>query len=161
MSFHVRTWNKNKDAVSVDYGPLTFSLEIDERWQRSGGTDAWPEWEVFPASPWNYGLVLDPKSPEMSFTLVRKPGTLAEQPFTARSTPIEARATARQIPAWRIDGTGLVGALEQSPVRSNEPVETITLIPMGAARLRISAFPTIGNGPDAHDWAATDAAPRK
>jgi hypothetical protein len=31
-------------------------------------------------------------------------------------------------------------------------VEEITLIPMGCARLRISAFPTIGEGPDAHVW---------
>jgi hypothetical protein len=154
MTFHVRTWKQNKDAVSVDYGPLTFSLKIEERWQRSGGTDAWPEWEVFPSSPWNCGLVLDPKSPASSFTLVRKPGALAEQPFTAQTTPIEVRATARKIPGWTIDRTGLVGSLQQSPVRSNEPVETITLIPMGAARLRISAFPTIGNGSDAHDWVA-------
>ena len=50
---------------------------------------------------------------------------------------------------------GLVGLLQPSPVKSNEPTETITLIPMGAARLRISAFPTIGAGPDAHDWVET------
>ena len=37
-------------------------------------------------------------------------------------------------------------------MRSDEPLETVTLIPMGAARLRISAFPTIGTGPAAHDW---------
>src|SRR5262249_29268447 len=36
--------------------------------------------------------------------------------------------------------------------RSDEPLETITLIPMGAARLRITAFPRIGTGPDAHVW---------
>ncbi|UCG58434.1 MAG: discoidin domain-containing protein, partial [Phycisphaerales bacterium] len=28
----------------------------------------------------------------------------------------------------------------------------VTLIPMGCARLRISAFPTIGTGSDAHKW---------
>jgi hypothetical protein len=37
-------------------------------------------------------------------------------------------------------------------VRSGEPVETVTLIPMGAARLRISSFPVIGSGSSAHDW---------
>jgi hypothetical protein len=31
-------------------------------------------------------------------------------------------------------------------------VETVTLIPMGCARLRISAFPVIGEGPDAQPW---------
>jgi hypothetical protein len=30
----------------------------------------------------------------------------------------------------------------------------VTLVPMGATRLRISAFPVIGSGPDAHHWVA-------
>jgi hypothetical protein len=33
-------------------------------------------------------------------------------------------------------------------------VENITLIPMGAARLRISAFPVIGENTDTHHWSA-------
>jgi len=112
MSITVRVWKKNKDAETVDYGPLTFSLKIDERWQRSGGSDAWPEWEVFPTSPWNYGLVLNAKSPAESFEVIRKEEPLAEQPFTAKTTPIELRAIARKIPAWRMDRTGLVGLLQ-------------------------------------------------
>ena len=46
----------------------------------------------------------------------------------------------------------MAGEVQPGPVKSNEPVEEITLIPMGAARLRISAFPQIGDGPDAHVW---------
>ncbi len=34
MAVSVRTWAKNKDSVSVDYGPLTFSLKIGERWSK-------------------------------------------------------------------------------------------------------------------------------
>ena len=30
MKLTVKTWAKNHNAVSVDYGPLTFSLEIGE-----------------------------------------------------------------------------------------------------------------------------------
>ena len=37
-------------------------------------------------------------------------------------------------------------------MKSDEPAETVTLIPMGAARLRISAFPVIGTGKTAHEW---------
>jgi hypothetical protein len=51
-----------------------------------------------------------------------------------------------------MDSLGLVGKLQDSPVRSNEPTETITLIPMGAARLRISVFPQIGEGARSHEW---------
>jgi len=152
MRLAVRTWKKNHDSVSVDYGPLTFSLAIGERFQRYGKQQGdWTEEEVFPTSPWNYGLVLKPGDAAASFELVRKPGPLAEQPFTADASPLQLRASARRIPAWRSDAKGLVGKLQDSPVRSEEPLEKITLIPMGCARLRITAFPTIGAGPDAHD----------
>ena len=46
------------------------------------------------------------------------------------------------------DLNGLIRPLQDSPVKSEEPIDTITLIPMGAARLRITAFPTIGDGAD-------------
>ncbi len=152
MKISLRKWAKNHDSVSVDYGPLTFSLEIGERWSRDGGTEKWPEQEVFATTPWNYGLVLDGKKPESSFELTRLDGPLANQPFTAEAVPIRMKAKARRIPNWKQDATGLLRPLGPSPVKSDEPVETITLIPMGAARLRITSFPVIGDGPDAHEW---------
>jgi hypothetical protein len=154
MHVSVRKWAKNKDSVSVDYGPLTLALKIGERWVRYGGSQSWPEQEVFPSTPWNYGLVLDPQDPARSLDVLRKEGPLADQPFTPESAPLTVRARARRIPAWQQDRLGLVGLLQQSPARSAEPDETITLIPMGAARLRIASFPTIGDGPEAHDWIA-------
>lgn len=147
MRLSVRQWTKNQNAVSVDYGPLTFSLKIGARWSRYGGKDAWPELEVLPTTPWNYGLVLDRKNPAKSFSIVRKRAALAEQPFTPETAPLELRAKGRRISAWKQEASGLVGKLQPSPVKSDAPVETITLIPMGAARLRISSFPVIGNGP--------------
>jgi DUF1680 family protein len=152
MELSVRRWAANKNAASVDYGPLTFSLKIGERWMRYGGTDAWPEQEVLPTTAWNYGLVLDETNPALSFKVIRKKGSIARQPFTPENAPIMLEAKARKIPAWSADSTGLVGTLRPSPVTSSEPMETITLIPMGCARLRISAFPVIGSGPDAHSW---------
>ena len=152
MTLGVRQWTKNHNAVSVDYGPLSFSLKIGEKWSRWGGTDNWPGWEVFPTTPWNYGLVLDKKDPVASFELLRSTAPLAPQPFEPGSVPIELRVKARKIPHWTLNGRGLTGMLQPSPARSDEPLETVTLIPMGAARLRIAAFPTIGDGPEAHAW---------
>ena len=153
MRLAVRTWTKNKDSVSVDYGPLSFALAIKEQWSKHGSRDAsWPEWEVFPESPWNYGLVLDTKNPAKSFRMARKPGPLADQPFTPDATPISLQAKARKIPAWQLDRFNMVGQLQQSPAKSSEPLEPVTLIPMGAARLRISSFPSIGSGLNAHEW---------
>jgi len=151
MPIALTVWEKNKNAVSVQRGPLTYSLKIEERWERYGGTDEWPAYEVFPTTPWNYGLIVDPHNPAASLEVVKRTGPLADQPFTVENAPIQLKAKGKRIPGWKME-QGLVGAIQDSPVRSDEPVETITLIPMGCARLRISAFPTIGEGPDAHVW---------
>jgi hypothetical protein len=159
MHVALRKWDKNNNAVSVNYGPLTFSLLIGERWTAYGSHKEWPEFQVFPSTAWNYGLVLDETNPEKSFKVVKKPGPLPAQPFTPETAPIELRVTARKIPAWQEESNGLVGKLQPSPVKSGEPVETVSLIPMGAARLRISSFPVIGNGPEAHEWTASTRSP--
>ena len=151
MEISLRTWTANHHSVSVDRGPLTYSLAIEEQTVRLGGTDRWPAWEILPASPWNYGLVLG-RRPEASFTVIRKTWPDNDQPFTHDGCPIELIGRAHRIPEWREDPLGLVGLLQPSPARSTEPVERIRLIPMGAARLRITAFPVIGRGTDAHAW---------
>jgi hypothetical protein len=151
----VRRWPKNENAASVDYGPLSFSLDIKERFASYGTRNPnWPEWEVFPDSPWNYGLVLDEKDPAFLLQIDQADGPLAAQPFTPETVPIKIEATGRRIPNWRADGNNVVGKLQPSPVKSDQPDEKITLIPMGAARLRLSMFPVIGSGSDAHDWSA-------
>ena len=159
MTVGIRTWTKNQNAVSVSYGPLWFALKIGEKWSRFSNTDSnkWPAFEVFPTTPWNYGLVLDEKASSNSFELTRSEGPLPGQPFTPEAAPIRLKAKARRIPHWTLNSRNMIGALQPSPVRSDEPLETVTLIPMGAARLRVTAFPTIGNGPEAHDWAETDS----
>ena len=64
-------------------------------------------------------------------------------PFTASETPIVIKAKARQIPEWTLDQHLLCGVLMDSPVVSTQPEVEVELIPMGATRLRISAFPVI------------------
>jgi DUF1680 family protein len=152
MPLTVRHWEKNNDSVSVDRGPLTFSLQIAEDYRRAGGSEAWPSWEIWPASPWNYGLVLDPDNAASSFSLVKRPWPANDMPFTQEGTPLQLQAKGRKIPQWQLDEHGLVQELQRSPALTNEPVEDITLIPMGAARLRISAFPVADESPEAHEW---------
>ena len=154
MTITTKTWPKQNNAVSVNYGPLTFALKIGEKWTRYGNNPKWPEFEVFPTTPWNYGLVADSK-----FELQRKPGPLAAQPFTPDAAPIQILAKARKIPLWKQDATGLITPLQPSPIKSAESVETVTLIPMGCARLRISAFPTVSDASNAREWALPPKAP--
>jgi hypothetical protein len=153
MRLSVRVWTKNQNAVSVDRGPLTYSLKIGEEWKPYGKAP-WPGHEVFPTTPWNYGLTVDPQNPAASLQVAVKPGPLAAQPFTPDAAPIELKAKARKIPEWQLDRHGLVAVLQPSPVHTTEPVETVTLIPMGCTRLRIAAFPVASDSPDANPWAA-------
>ena len=155
MRIAVRRWPKNQDAASVSYGPLSFSLAIQERWEKYGDPKAkWPEWEVFPASAWNYGLVLDAQDPAKSFEIIPQAGEVPLQPFTPETAPLALKAKVRKIANWQTDRNQMVDKLQPSPVRSAEPLEEIRLIPLGAARLRIGMFPVIGDGPDTHDWVA-------
>ena len=167
MKLSVQDWTNNHYCVSVNYGPLTFSLRIGERydrhdsiktaigdskWQKGADTSKWPSYEILPTTPWNYGLVLDPQNPVSSFTVQRGAWPSNDFPFTIDAAPITLAANAKRIPEWDLDRFGLCAVLQDSPVRSDEPVETVSLIPMGSARLRISAFPVIGTGPDSHRW---------
>lgn len=173
MEISVRQWTANHNSVSVNYGPLTFSLKIGERyerkdssktaigdsaWQKDADPSKWPAFEIYPTTPWNYGLVLDAAQPEKSFTIKKLAWPQDNFPFTPDSAPIQIVARAREIPEWTLDRHGLCAALQDSPAASDQPVQDVTLIPMGAARLRIAAFPTVSDAPDAHKWrAATDA----
>ncbi|MCP4592636.1 MAG: transcriptional initiation protein Tat, partial [bacterium] len=153
MTLGLRYWARNGDSVSVDRGPLTYSLKIGEKYTRYGGTDEWPALDVHPTTPWNYGLLIDPgKSLDSQFKVRKRSWPKDDQPFVTSAAPIEITTKAKRIPNWQADHQGLIDEVQQSPVKSDERAETVTLIPMGCARLRISAFPWIGEGPAATEW---------
>ncbi|OLF11995.1 hypothetical protein BLA60_08140 [Actinophytocola xinjiangensis] len=136
MPPRTRVWQHNH-AVSVDRGPLTFSLRIDELWRRYGGTEAWPEYEVTAGSAWNVALV--PGAP-----LTVGTGGDLDDPFTLDGAPVRITTQARDVPDWTADDENVVATLRGGPVATTAPARTVTLVPMGAARLRITAFPQAG-----------------
>ena len=153
MQIHVRTWEQNKNSVSVNYGPLSFSLKIkedylkvdskanaigDSKWQAGADQTKWPAFEILPGSAWNFGLEKGEK-----FEVVRRAWPADDFPWTQEAAPVEIRTKGRQIPQWTVDQHGLCGVLPQSPVLVNTPDQPLELIPMGAARLRISSFPVV------------------
>ena len=159
MSLKTRIWQVNQNSISVDYGPITFSLKIieaykklsstetaiwDSKWQAGANPEKWPAYEIVPVSAWNYGLIVDEADIAGSFKILFSDWPPDDYPFTPESSSVRLIAKGRKIPLWGIDRHGLVDVLPMYPVVTSEPVEELTLIPMGAARLRISAFPPVG-----------------
>ena len=158
MKLSQSVWQVNQQSRSIDYGPLTFSLKIvedykmvsstetaigDSKWQKNADPAKWPTFEIYPASLWNYALVIDDNLPlEDNFVVVKKEWPADNFPFTSQQVPIEIKAKGKKLVTWEIDQYGLCSEL---PIMENRKFESktedITLIPMGAARLRISAFP--------------------
>ena len=151
MEISKRQWQVNKNSVSVNYGPLTLSLEIKERyervnsietaigdskWQEGADVSAWPSFEIYPDSPWNYALAIN-----QPLRMEKKALPLEANPFTLENVPYRWKTKGRIIPEWKLDEYGLCGVLPYEDAKKSERLDEITLIPMGAARLRITAFP--------------------
>jgi hypothetical protein len=158
MKISIREWTNNKNSVSLNYGPLSFSIKIDEyykmanstqsalgeaKWQSTADQTQWPSYEIYPKTAWNYGLVLNKKTAAEQFELIKKPWPANDFPFTVASVPWIIRARGKIIPDWGMDQYGLCSILPQSPVTVSTNEETIELIPMGAARLRLAAIPVV------------------
>jgi len=151
MRVSLTTWPRT-GAVTVDRGPLSYSVKIGEDWRKKPtSSNDWLEWEVFPTTPWNYGLVVKGE-PRECFEVIEQAGPLSAQPWTPDSAPIEIKTRAKQIPNWKLPKDLTCPELQPSPIKSDQPEEEITMIPLGCARLRMSVLPTIEDSPDARQW---------
>ena len=154
MQLSLRRWALNKGSLSVDYGPLTMSLLIRERYEKVDSHETaqhdshwlptadpaqWPSYEIYADSPWNYALL--PQLETMS--VERRAWPSDNFPFTTDAAPIRVKARGGRIDSWGMDETQTCQVLPDDDAPRG-PLEDITLIPMGAARLRISAFPNYG-----------------
>ncbi len=157
MALKMKQWQVNKNSVSVNYGPLTLSLNIqedykkvdskasaigDSKWQKDADAEKWPSFEIYPKSAWNYALVLTPKNPLSNFVVEKRAWPKDDFPFIQANSPIVVKAKGRLVPSWKIDQYKLCGVLPEESVKKSSQIDDITLVPMGTARLRITSFPT-------------------
>ena len=139
MQPRVSRWFNN--SVAIERGPLVFSYAIGEDWVKLRDQGMTADWQVFPTTPWNYAIEFDPANPAGS--IVVSESAIVAGAFTKRHTSVSLSLKARQLPAWQADD-GAANPLPQSPVASDQPLESLTLIPYAAAKLRITAFPQAG-----------------
>lgn len=160
MSISHTVWQKNKASMSINYGPLTLSLKIGEIWEQhdsrdkdfvqddshwQDGVDAslWPCYVLKPSTEWNYAIKVDDRLNPLGITVNKSKWDGTGNPFTLDRVPLSFTVTGCRIPSWGYDSTGMTDMLPTKYVGHSDTDTQLTLIPMGAARLRISAFPRV------------------
>lgn len=152
-----RTWNKGDaielkfplapraslwyhDSVALERGPLVFSYGIGEDWLKLRDRGLTADWQVYPTTPWNYALASSPETAAGEVLVTE--AAIGKGPFTAHGAPVTLHAKGRKLPKW-MGVDGVAEPVPQSPVSSDQPEETVSLIPYAAAKLRITAFPRL------------------
>jgi len=134
---HVRAVPGYKGSVSLERGALVFAFPIKQDWLKLRDRGFTADWQVYPASQWNYALIC--KEGNVANLTVSE-SALPDCPFGEDGAPVTLQVSARKIVEWR-EEDGASAPPPLSPVKTTEPIETIQLIPYAAAKLRITSFP--------------------
>jgi hypothetical protein len=138
ISFDIDTRRRTTAAGHsvVEHGALLYVLPIGENWKKWRPHGPTADWQVYPMDAWNYGL-----SAGTALRRVERP--LGAVPFSRRDPAAVVTVVGRPVPEW-VEAHG--GYAEPPPVQpavAGDDARTLSLIPYGAAKLRVTVFPTL------------------
>ncbi len=137
MTASVSRWYNQ--SIALMRGPLVFSLDPGQSWVKLRDRGLTADWQVYPQRAWNYALLVDEDSARQVEVVEGPVGAI---PFAAASAPVVLRLKGRRLDAWRSED-GVAAPPPKSPQSSTVPDEVLDLIPYGAAKLRVTAFPQL------------------
>ena len=163
IPMEIRVEKRYNNSLSLLRGPLYFSLRIDKEYKNvkinydNFGYKGSADWEIYPMSAWNYGLLIDKENITRGLKLTENP--VGKFPFSdkgdmiwsadsgkyfaaTQDAPVVITARGIKIPEWTMKNNS-ADIPPFSPVKPEGDPEIITLVPYGCARLRITEFPVM------------------
>jgi hypothetical protein len=133
------------EGIAIERGPLVYALAPGETWTRVNADKPHRElphgdFEVRPSTPWNYGLLVDEKSPATSLKFEERP--VGEKPFSPEGAGTAARVDGRLLKNWRLTH-GWAAEFAPGLQESDQPIQELTLIPYGCTNIRVTEFPRL------------------
>jgi hypothetical protein len=148
MHIFKNSWYEN--AISIERGPITYALKIGAESKKvthvKDSVDYGNSYyEVFPTTPWNYGLIETPDSKLAVQYKITKTGAVSNYPWNLQNAPITITTQAKRIPSWQLYND-MAGPMPYSigSGLATDKEENVVLVPYGCTTLRISEFPVVG-----------------
>ncbi len=160
MTLKLTNW-LDSSAVSVERGPLVYSLKIAEtRTESTSDPDSvksdldgnyiqgFPAVQFTPASEWRYGMAAAQKATPESFTVVES-SSLPDNPFDSTNPPVKIIVPLEPLPRWQASWSAANAsqnpmALPTSSERSSAgATQKMTLVPYGSTYSRLTMIPVL------------------
>lgn len=126
-------------SIAIERGPLVFSHSPGEEWVKLRDRPPTADWQVYPKKAWNYALAVDERTVS---DIEVKEFPMDAKPFGSENPSVTLKVKARKFDEWKkIDGNAAAPGV--SPVHSASEEEELTLVPYAAAKLRVTAFPSL------------------